>query len=230
MNLGQSELRSHSFFRSTSSARIRIAANLKDIRLKYVYVNLRQGAQLDESLGDINPNRTLPVLTITTDSMSSPIIVRQSTAILELFKEAFPDSKALLPPPHDVSERAKVRELVQIIASDVQPPTNQRILKRIKEYAGFAGMEHWARDIMGDGLAAFKKLVGPCAGRYCYGDAITKADVVLVPAVDNADPHSVDLANLPTIARISNNLPQIEAFKAGSWRHQGDNPEEERLG
>ena len=228
MDLSNSELQLHTFFRSTSSARVRIAANLKKIPLKYVYVNLRQAEQNSEDFATISPNRTVPVLTVSTSDAPSTILIRQSIAILDFFEEAFPSSQKLLPPPSDVIGRAKVRELVQIIACDVQPPTNQRILKRIKQYDTPPTMEDWAREIMGAGLAAFDKLAESCAGQYCYGDEITLADVVLVLAVENATRYGVNIATLPTIAKVYEKLSRQEAFQAGNWRNQGDTPEEER--
>ncbi len=201
---------------------------MKGIPLTYVYVNLREGAQFNDDFDAVNPNRTVPVLKVTSSGTSESTTIRQSVAILEYLEEAFPNCLPLLPSVSDLSGRAKIRELVQVICGDVQPPTNQRILKRVKQYSGTEGMESWAKSIMGDGLAAFEKLVEPCVGPYCHHDALSLADVVLVPAVENATRYGVDLAQLPTIARLYQTLSQLEGFKAGNWSRQGDTPEDEK--
>ncbi|KAK5203088.1 hypothetical protein LTR47_011092 [Exophiala xenobiotica] len=203
---------------------------LKNIPLEYVYVNVRQDAHLEQAFGELNPNKTVPVLTVKTKEGHSPIVISQSVAILEFFEEAFVHRRPLLPPQTDLAGRAKVRELVGIVACDIQPPTNRRILQKIKKCGSSPSMEEWAREIMDAGLAAFDKLAKPCAGRYCYGDEITLADVVLVPAIGNAVRYGVDIAAYPTIHRISETLAENEAFKAGGWQNQADTPEEERLG
>ncbi|KAK5290572.1 hypothetical protein LTR99_011059 [Exophiala xenobiotica] len=230
MDPASCEIKLHSFFRSTSTARVRIAAHLKNIPLEYVYVNVRQDAHLEQAFGELNPNKTVPVLTVKTKEGHSPIVISQSVAILEFFEEAFVHRRPLLPPQTDLAGRAKVRELVGIVACDIQPPTNRRILQKIKKCGSSPSMEEWAREIMDAGLAAFDKLAKPCAGRYCYGDEITLADVVLVPAIGNAVRYGVDIAAYPTIHRISETLAENEAFKAGGWQNQADTPEEERLG
>jgi maleylacetoacetate isomerase len=229
MDLSNSELKLYTFFRSTSSARVRIAAHLKGIHLDYVYVNLRKAEQFEDKFGLENPNHTVPVLAIAqTDSSGEPILIRQSIAILEFFEEAFPKRTPLLPPPDDLLGRARVREAVNLIACDVQPPTNQRILKRIKQFGPPANMEEWAKEIMTAGLVAFERLIESGAGRYCYGDKITLADVVLVPAVENATRYGFELESCPTIKKVFDNASENPAFRAGNWRRQGDTPLDER--
>ena len=220
------DLRLYSFFRSTSSARVRIAANLKKIPLQFVYINLRKGEQFTDSFRAVNPNLTVPVLTVTTKDGDSPLTfsIRQSLAIMEFFEEAFQDTVPLLPPLADVAARAHVRELVNLVVCDIQPPTNQRILKRIQQSGG--NVEQWAGKIMGEGLEAFEELAKPSAGVYSYGNQLTLADVVLAPAVENAVRYGVDLETLPTVKRLFERIRELEEFKAADWRHQGDTPNE----
>jgi maleylacetoacetate isomerase len=226
MSFKGAELQLHSFFRSTSSARVRTAANLKKIPLNFVYVNLRNGEQLDDSFRRVNPNLTVPVLTVTVRDGNSPrrFSICQSMAIMEFFEEAFPSTLPLLPPLDDPAGRAHVRDLVNIIICDIQPPTNQRILKRIQQNGG--NMEQWAGKIMGEGLGAFDELARPSAGSYSYGDQLSLADVVLAPAVENAVRYGVDLDKLPTVKKVFERIRELEEFKAADWRHQADTPRE----
>lgn len=228
MDFAGAEFRLYSFFRSTSTARVRTAARLKRLKLDYTFVNVRANEQFDPEFLRLNPNGTVPVLTITVKDetgLDSKFSIRQSGAILEFFEEAFPGRHPLLPPIQDPIGRAHVRDLVNLITGDVQPPTNRRILLQVKE-AG-ASAETWALKIMGDGLKAFEEMVKPLAGRYSYGDQLTLADVVLAPAVENGVRYGVDLNTLPTIKRIFETISVLEEFKAADWRHQEDTPSEE---
>ena len=223
------ELQLYSFFRSTSSARVRTAARLKGIPLSFTYVDLRRGEQFGEEYAQINPNRTVPVLTVTCQGHhgQGSFSIRQSVAILEFFEEVFPDPIPLLPRVSDPVARAHVRELVNVVACDIQPPTNQKILKRIRSQGG--NLDEWAKQIMTEGLTAFENMAAPLAGEYSYGDMLSLADVVLAPAVENAVRYGVDLNKLPTVDRVYNRIRHLDAFKSGDWKHQGDTPEDERL-
>ncbi|MCJ1298603.1 hypothetical protein MMC08_001393 [Hypocenomyce scalaris] len=224
-----SSLQLYTYFRSTSSARIRIAAHLKNIPLGYVYVQVQKGEQLTEQYAVINPSLSVPTLSFNSTDIagkSEEIFITQSAAILELFEELFPSSLPLLPPISNIVGRAHVRELVNIITCDVQPPTNQRILKRLRAYDISA--EDWAKDWMEAGLRAFEQLATPQAGLYCYGDHISLADVVLAPALVNATRYGVDMAKFPTIERVNKALVRLEAFRQGDWRYQPDTPLEFR--
>jgi maleylacetoacetate isomerase len=220
-----SSLHLHTYFRSSCSARVRIAAHLKNIPLEYTYVNLLKNEQCSPSYTVSNPSASVPTLSLT-DKDGHEIIIRQSVSILEFFEEYFPDKQPLLPPPSDYIGRARVRELVNIIANDVQPPTNLRILKRVKALGG--DMKTWAKDLMMEGLRAYDKVAEKYAGKYSVGDEITLADVVLAPACEGALRFEVDLEQFPTVSRIYKRISVLDAFKKGDWKHQEDTPEEFR--
>jgi maleylacetoacetate isomerase len=231
MAFDQADFQLYTFFRSTSTARVRTAARLKKIPLSFIYVNVRKNEQFDRTFMSLNPNGTVPVLTVTPKSRDdnegfcSSFSIRQSVPILEFFEEAFPDRTLLLPPVTDLAGRAHVRDLVNLVACDIQPPTNRRILLRVQEIGG--SLEAWAFKIMGEGLQAFEDMARPLAGKYSYGDQLTMADVVLAPAVENAVRYGVDLDTLPTVKRVFQAIRQLDEFRAADWRHQEDTPEEE---
>ncbi|KAN0096535.1 maleylacetoacetate isomerase maia [Hyaloscypha variabilis] len=220
----------HTYFRSSCSARVRTAAHYKNIPLTYTPIHLLSNAQSSPSYLLTNPSASVPTLTVTTPD-HAPIIIRQSIPILEFLEEYFPDTPRLL--PASAVERARVRELVAIIASDLQPVTNLRVLRAVKKVSG--GKEEapaeWAREWMVRGLKAYDKVAEGYAGRYSVGDEVSMADVCLAPAVEGALRYGVDLEGegLGTVKRVYENVRGLEAFKRGDWRHQEDTPEEFRV-
>jgi len=216
----------YSYYRSSCSARVRTAAHLKGIPLAYSFIHLVKDEQSSASYTNYNPSASVPTL-VFTDKNGGEIIIRQSVAILEFLEEYFPKSFPLLPPTSDPIGRARVRELVNIITNDTQPPTNLRILRRVRALNGDG--ETWAKELMAAGLQAYDRVAEKYAGFYSVGDGVTMADVVLAPAVEGAIRYGVDLDKLPTVSRVYHKIRQLDAFRKGDWRHQEDTPEEYRV-
>jgi len=124
---------------------------------------------------------------------------------------------------------AKVRELVNIIACDMQPVTNLRVLRSVKKLGGEQAPAEWAKEWMTKGLQAYDKVCEGCAGRYSVGDSVTMADVCLAPAVEGALRYGVEVQEMKTIWRVYNEAKGLDAFKKGDWKHQGDTPGEFRV-
>lgn len=219
-------LQLHTYFRSSCSARVRTAAHLKGLPLQYQYIHLLESEQCSATYTRTNPSASVPTLALTSRT-GTEIIIRQSVAILEFFEEYYSDKLPLLPPMGDYIGRARVRELVNIIANDTQPPTNLRVLNRVRALGGDGAA--WAKELMAAGLEAYDKVAEKYAGVYSVGDQITLADVVLAPAVEGALRYGVGVEGLPTVRRIYEKLRVLEAFKKGDWRHQEDTPLEFRL-
>ncbi|CAG7935257.1 unnamed protein product [Penicillium nalgiovense] len=217
----------HTYFRSSCSARLRIALHLKQVPFTSVYVNLLKGEQSSPAHLAINPSGTVPALVIQRES-KAPVTITQSLAALEYLAEAFPEQgPALLPPASDPESRAVVRTLADIISCDIQPVTNLRILKRV----GQLGVERaeWSKDLMEDGFRAYEAAVKKSAGKFSVGDSITIADLCLIPAAWGAQRFGVDLGQFPVTNEIVKNLEMEEAVKKGHWRSQEDTPEEFRI-
>jgi maleylacetoacetate isomerase len=223
----------YTFFGSSCSARVRIAAHHKKIPLTYKFIRLHKGDQhLPSYISTINPSASVPALVVhninSDPEVDSPVaIITQSIAIIEYLEEVHPSPIKLLPSLEEPLLRAKVRELANIIACDIQPLTNMRVFKHIASLVspGDPNSWHeddWQRHFMTLGLSAYEKLVAECAGKFSVGDQLTMADVCLIPAIDRAERYEVDMTKFPIVRKINNEIRQTEAYKKGGLRSQPD--------
>ncbi|APW36861.1 maleylacetoacetate isomerase [Rhodoferax koreense] len=206
----------HNYFRSSASYRVRIALALKELPYEYIAVHLVKGEQRAPAHAAISPDRLVPVLEV--DGHFLP----QSMAIIEYLDERHP-APALL--PTDAMARAQVRALAQLIACEVHPVTNLRVLKylttelRHDEAEKNAWYHHWCRQ----GLEAFERQLellarqrerdGLAASRHCFGDAPTLADCCLVPQIYNARRFEVPLDGLPRAMAAVQACEALPAFQ-----------------
>jgi maleylpyruvate isomerase len=165
----------HSYWRSSSSHRVRIGLGLKQLAVEYVAINLLQGAQFAEAYRAKSPIAQVPILEITEDD-GTRIVLTQSLPILEYLDERWPDPPIL---PRDPYLRAKARELAEIVNSGIQPMQNLSTMRRIKELGG--DNVAWVQPFIAGGLAAFARVADEYAGAFCVGDTPTIADCFLVP-------------------------------------------------
>lgn len=201
---------------SSASYRVRIALKLKGLEVANVAVHLRQGEQRQAEFLKVNSQGFVPAL-----RLEDGEVLTQSIAIMEYLEEIHPQPPLL---PASPAERARVRALCQIIACDVHPLNNLRVLKYLEtqlaldESARNAWYQHWIHQ----GFAALEQSLtrGACAGRFCHGDAPGMADVLLVPQVFNARRFAVDLAAYPRIASIDAACRAIPAFAAAAPERQ----------
>ncbi|KAL4937266.1 Maleylacetoacetate isomerase [Aspergillus oleicola] len=219
----------YTYFRSSCSARLRIALALKQIPYDPIYINLLKNEQSNDQNTAVNPSSTVPTLIIEDPDHPErePVVITQSLAALEYLDEAYSNlGPSLHPPLSNPIERATVRTLSNIIAADTQPVTNLRILQRVAPFG--ADRTTWSKDLIETGLAAYEKVASKSAGKFSVGDAITIADVCLVPAVWGAERVGVDLSRYPTVKRIVQALEIEECVKKAHWRGQGDTPDDLR--
>jgi maleylpyruvate isomerase len=210
----------YSYFRSSAAYRVRIALNLKGIAHEQAHVHLLKdgGQQLADAYTRVNPTALVPTLV---DDDGSVLI--ESMAILEYLEETRPHPALL---PTDPLGRARVRALAQLIACDIHPLNNLRVLRYLKRELGVGdeARDDWYRHWTSVGLQAFEKLLqqSPAPGRYCHGDTPTLADVFLVPQVFNARRLNCDLAALPNVVRIDAQCRTLDAFERAAPEHQAD--------
>ena len=159
--------------------------------------------------------------------MVIPLLVCTSTtraAIVEYLEEAYP-TPALL--PSDAIGRCHVREICALIANDIQPLGNLRVLARLAshiegEEAKASAKREWGKHFIALGFAALEVLLGRTAGVYCVGDSCTLADAFLVPQVYNAVRFKVDMTAFPIISRVNSALLEVPAVIAASPAQQPD--------
>jgi maleylacetoacetate isomerase len=209
----------YTYFRSSCSARVRIVLNIKGVSYERKYVNILIGEQALSEYDEVNPSHFVPSL-----KLPNGTILTQSLAIMEYLEEAYPDTSRLL--PSDALGRAQVRALAEIVACDIQPVTNLRILSRISALGG--AKEQYAKELMTEGLSAYERLAAKTAGKYSYGDQVTMADASLVPAVWGAVRFGVDIEQFPTIKRVFEELSKLDAVVKAHWKTQEDTPQELR--
>lgn len=199
----------YSYWRSSSSWRVRITLELKGLAYEYRPIHLLQdgGQQNAPAYQEKSPARTVPLLELTEGGQLHRI--SQSLAILDFLDERHPTPPLL---PKDPFARALVRERAELINSGIQPLQNLSILQHVK-HALSGDEKAWAKHWVGRGMDALEALVARSAGRYCVGDEVTLADVCLVPQVYSARRFGVDLSAHPTVVRVEAALAGLPAFQ-----------------
>ena len=213
----------YSYWRSSASYRVRIGLGLKQLPYDYIAVNLAAGGgeQHSDPFRELEPQAQVPVL------QDGDRVIRQSLAILEYLEEAYELSGAALL-PSESRERARARGLAQLIACDVHPLGNLRVLQYLQRELGLdeAGKNRWLSHWLHRGLAAFEALVAdhPSTGDFAEGDLPTIADCCLVPQLYNARRFGIDLGDFPNLRRIEANCLQLPAFDQARPEQQPDAP------
>lgn len=211
----------YDYWRSSACYRVRIGLNLKGLQYQQKPVHLVRngGEQHGAEHHALNPMDAVPVL------VHGANVIRQSLAILEYLDEtrAAPAPKLL---PAEPAARARVRSLALLVACDVHPVNNLRVMQYLEREFGIPqpAREAWMRHWMAEGFRAFETLLAsdPATGRCCHGDEPGLADACLIPQVYNAKRFGVDLAPFPTIRRINEHCLSLPAFEAAQPENQPD--------
>jgi maleylacetoacetate isomerase/maleylpyruvate isomerase len=205
----------YTYFRSSAAFRVRIALNLKGLAYQPVFVHLAKGEHRNPDYTRVNRQALLPTL-----ELDDGTRLNQSLAIIEFLEEKHP-SPALL--PKDALGRARVRSLSNLVASEIHPLNNLRVLQHLKRALGQTQeqIDAWYRYWIADGLA---KLEAELANktRFCHGDAPTMADCCLVPQIFNAKRYNSDLNPYPNTMRVFDECMKLEAFDRAQPSKQPD--------
>ena len=207
----------HNYFRSSASFRVRIALQVKGLAYDYLPVHLVKGEHQAADYASRMGDALVPAL-VTDDGA----VLAQSMAIIEYLEETHP-TPALLPP--DALARARVRALAQMVACEIHPLNNLRVLRhpvrelKVSEDAKNAWYHHWVRS----GLEAFERQLALLAQEraaqglppsvLCWGDTPTLADCCLVPQIFNAQRVNVPLNGLPLTMGAFNACMALPAFQ-----------------
>ncbi len=210
-------LKLYGYFRSSAAFRVRIGLNLKGLAYEQTIIHLRKGDQRLPFYLDLNPQGMVPSL------VDGPQVLTQSLAILEYLDETRPEPPFL---PRDTPGRARVRALAQIVASDIHPINNLRILTYLKEALDLNedGVARWYNRWIAEGFQAIEDEIydDPDTGLFMHGDEPSLADICLVPQIFNARRYHLDMSPYPTIRRIFDACMSLPAFDDAQPSKQPD--------
>ncbi len=199
----------YGYFRSSTSYRVRIALNLKDLphSIEGVHLLNEGGEHKRPAYLEMNPQGLVPTLQ---DEKTTLI---QSLSILEYLDEAYP-TPALL--PSDLHSKLYVKTLCYMISCDIHPLNNLRVLSYLKQKLNVSEDEKnaWYQHWIYEGFAAIETYLShnKSEGPYCAGQELSMADVCLIPQVYNANRFNCTLHKYPTIERIYEQCMQLDAF------------------
>jgi maleylpyruvate isomerase len=197
----------YDYFRSSASFRLRIALNLKGLHAELRNVHLARGEQREAAFRDVNPQGFVPYL------VDDDVALGQSLAIIEYLDERYPTSPLL---PHDRIGRAQARQIALMVAADIHPLNNSRVLSYLDKTLKLdeAARTRWVCGWIQDGFAAIEALLQrrPQQTRFCVGDFPTIADICLIPQVTNAERFSCAMDAFPHIRGIYDQAMSMPAF------------------
>ena len=207
----------YSYWRSTAAYRVRLALSLKGLEYRIVPVSLLPGESehRQDAYRQRNPQMLIPYIE------DGDFGSAQSQAILEYLEEAYPEPALL---PRGKEERAAVRSFCNSICCDVHPLNNLRVLVYLKETLGISDEQRdaWYAHWIHEGFRAAEITAGSHGGPFLFGEAVTLADVCLVPQVYNARRFNVALDDYPRLVAIDAHCRKIAAFEAAAPGNQPD--------
>lgn len=205
----------YTYYRSTAAYRVRIALNYKQIDYELIPVNLLQGNQFNSDYKTVNPQMRVPTL------VDGSFILGQSMAILEYLEEKYP-KPALL--PDDLVERAQVRFIAQLIATDIHPLNNISVLNYLKNnlHQNQQTVNEWYFNWLEKGFNALETLLAAKKGLFSLGDTLTMADVCLIPQIYNAFRFGFSMDAYPKLLEINEYCLTLPFFEKAKPENQPD--------
>lgn len=185
----------HGYWRSTAAWRVRLALGVKGLTARHVPVNLLAGTQSGDAHRALNPQGLVPVL------VDGDAALNQSLAIIEYLDERFPTPPLL---PADAVGRARVRAAALVVAAEVHPLGNLRVQRWLKQEMGQddAAVTRWLHHWMREGFDTLEAFAARHGGAHLFGDAVTLADLCLVPQLYNARRFGLALEGWPRLLAV----------------------------
>lgn len=209
----------YEYFRSSAAFRLRIALNLKGLDPERRYIHLANGEQRKPEYRAINPQGFVPYM------VEEDFSLAQSLAIIEYLDETHPEPPLL---PREPRDRAYVRSLAQMIACDIHPLNNTRVLGYLSDTfkAGDEAKNRWYCHWIHEGFVALEKVLErrKAQSNFCFGETPTLADICLVPQVANANRFKCALDAFPRIVGIYQHAMKLSAFNDAQPSKQPDFP------
>jgi len=207
----------YNFFNSSTSYRVRIALALKGLDYEHHGVNLRAGEQRSAEYRALNPAGSVPLL-VEEDGTA----LGQSLAIIDYLDTRHPEPRLI---PEDALARARVLEIANLIACDIHPINNLRVLGYLQKVLGVTDEQKsaWYRHWVAEGLGAVEALlVRHGRGPYCFGETPTLADCCLVPQVANALRMGCELESYERVMSVYRHCQAQPAFQKAAPNNQPD--------
>ncbi|KJK20963.1 maleylacetoacetate isomerase [Burkholderiaceae bacterium 16] len=207
----------YSFFNSSTSYRVRIALALKGLPYDYHPVNIRVGEhRAADYVAAINPSAVVPAL------VDGDFHLGQSMAIIDYLDAHHPEPRLI---PREPELRARVLELANVIACDIHPVNNMRILRYLQDTLGVSPEQKdaWYRHWVDEGLGAVERLLAQHGrGPWCFGAAPTLADCCLVPQIANAQRMGCDTSGFERAMAVYRHASEHRVFRQAEPQRQPD--------
>jgi maleylacetoacetate isomerase len=197
-------IRLHDYWRSSASYRVRIALAMKQVDYERHTVNLLKREHVSPENLAVNPQGLVPTLEI------DGHILGQSLAIIDYLDARFPSPRLI---PADALARAMTLQRALVIAADIHPVDNLRVLRRLNEMGvDQAARDDWYRHWIIEGFTALETMAG--SGAFLGGRSPDLSDVCLVPQMYNARRLETQLEAFPRLVEIDARLTEIDAVAA----------------
>ena len=209
----------YSYWRSSAAYRVRIALNLKGLEYEVLPVHLLKdgGEQHLAEYQSLNPQGVVPAL------VDGDVRIGQSLAIIDYLEERYPEPALY---PQSIEARAFARQFSLVVACDIHPLNNLRVLKYLKRALeqGDEARDDWYHHWVRRGFTALEKLLDgrDWQGPYCLDEQVTIADACLVPQIYNARRFEIAMGDFPSLVKIEHACMELEAFRRAAPENQVD--------
>lgn len=206
----------YSYFNSSTSYRVRIALALKSVDFSFHGVDIRIKEHHHPDYIKKNPGAGVPLL------VDEGFALGQSMAIIDYLDQKYPEPRLI---PEALHDRARVLEMANLIASDMHPINNLRVLRYLVGEMGLSDdkKNQWYAHWIEQGFTALEKMLERVqSGSYCYGNRVSLADVCLVPQYTNAARMKCDLSPYPRIKAVYDHCVALPAFQKAAPANQPD--------
>lgn len=213
----------YGYWRSTAAYRVRIALNIKQLTYSQKSVHLLRngGEQHQSDYASLNPQCLVP--TLIDNDTGCDAVIGQSMAILEYLEEKYSNIPLM---PCDIIARSKIRQLSQLVVSDIHPLNNLRVLQYLSKTLEVDDEERqtWYHHWILKGFQAYEAILeqNQSNGTFSVGEELSLADVCLIPQIYNAQRYDVDLAAFPRLMKINANCLKLACFQRAIPDNQPD--------
>jgi len=206
----------YSYFNSSTSYRVRIALALKGLDVNLLPIDIRVQAHKEPEYVRKNPSANVPLLD------DDGFQLGQSLAIMDYLDAKYPEPRLI---PQDAHLRARVLEMALLVACDMHPVNNLRVLRYLVQQLGVddAAKNAWYAHWIAEGFHALEQLlVRAHSSPFCMGDKVSLADCCLVPQVANAQRMGCDLSAWPRVLAVYAHCTALPAFVQAAPQQQPD--------